>query len=107
MTQMMRERIVSVDPSTISDLAQRYGLTIEKCVRQYQGSRFESWCVNATSARVGGERKYLFRALDKYGHLIGFKLSNCRGTGAAYRFLRIAIKISSNYPLVGWRGGCL
>jgi transposase-like protein len=40
----------------------------------------------------------LVRAVDKYGHLIDFMLSDRRNTGAAYRFLRKALKTMSDYP---------
>jgi transposase-like protein len=48
---------------------------------------------------VGGQWKYLFRAVDKHGQLIDFMLSNRRDTGAAYRFLRKALKTMSDCPL--------
>ena len=48
--------------------------------------------------RVGGRWKYLFRAVDKHGQLIDFMLSDRRHTRAAYRFLRKAIKMMSDYP---------
>jgi transposase-like protein len=48
--------------------------------------------------RVGGRWKYLFRAVDKHGQLIDFMLSDRRNTRAAYRFLRKALKMMSDYP---------
>ena len=48
--------------------------------------------------RVGGKWKYLFRAVDKHGQLIDFMLSERRDTGAAYRFLRKALRTVSDYP---------
>ncbi len=48
---------------------------------------------------MGGQWKYLFRAVDKHGQLIDFMLSNRRDTGAAYRFLRKALKTMSDCPL--------
>jgi transposase, IS6 family len=54
--------------------------------------------VNESYVRVGGKWKYLFRAIDKHGQLIDFKLSDRRNTRAAYRFLRGAVKRMSDYP---------
>jgi transposase-like protein len=54
--------------------------------------------VDETYVRVGGKWKYLFRAVDKYGRLIAFMLSDRRNANAAYRFLRKAIKAMSHYP---------
>ena len=73
-------------------------LEIEKRVRRFQGSRSGSWRVDETYVRVGGKWKYLFRAVDKHGRLIDFMLSDRRDTGAAYRFLRKALKTMSNHP---------
>jgi transposase, IS6 family len=98
LAEMMSERGVAVDPSTIFRWVQRYAPEIEKRVRQYQGSRSGSWRVDETYVRVGGKWKYLFRAVDKHGRLIAFMLSDRRNTNAAYRFLRKVIKTVSHYP---------
>ncbi len=90
LAEMMQERGVEVDPSTIFRWVQRYASEIEKRVRRYQGSRSGSWRVDETYVRVGGRWRYLFRAVDKHGQLIGSMLSNRRDPGAAYRFLRKA-----------------
>jgi transposase-like protein len=98
MAEMMEERGVNVDPSTLFRWVQRYAPEIEKRVRPYQGPRSGSWRVDETYVRVGGRWKYLFRAVDKHGHLLDSMLSDRRNTGAAYRFLRKALKTMSDYP---------
>jgi transposase, IS6 family len=98
LAEMMQERGVSVDPSTIFRWVQRYAPEIEKRIRPYQGHRAASWRVDETYVRVGGTWKYLFRAVDKHGQLIDFMLSDRRNTRAAYRFLRKALKTMSGYP---------
>jgi IS6 family transposase len=98
LAEMMQERGVAVDPSTIFRWVQRYAPEIEKRIRPYQGPRSGSWRVDETYIRVGGNWKYLFRAVDKRGRLIAFMLSDRRNTNAAYRFLRKAIKAMSTYP---------
>ena len=90
LAEMMQERGVAVDPSTIFRWVQRYAPEIEKRIRPYQGPRSGSWRVDETYVRVGGKWKYLFRAVDKHGRLIAFMLSGRRNTNAAYRFLRKA-----------------
>ena len=98
LAEMMSERGVAVDPSTIFRWVQRYAPEIERRIRRYQGPRSGSWRVDETYVRVGGKWKYLFRAIDKHGQLIDFMLSDRRDTGAAYRFLRKALKTMSDYP---------
>jgi IS6 family transposase len=98
LAEMMQERGVEVDPSTIFRWVQRYAPEIEKRIRQFQGHRSGSWRVDETYVRVGGKWKYLFRAIDKHGKLIDFMLSDRRNTRSAYRFLRKALKIMGDYP---------
>ncbi len=98
LAEMMQERGVTVDPSTIFRWVQRYAPEIERRIRLYQAPRSSSWRVDETYVRVGGKCKYLFRAVDKHGKLIAFMLSDRRTTNAAYRFLRKAMKMMSAYP---------
>ncbi len=98
LAEMMQERGVTVDPSTIFRWVQRYAPEIERRIRLYQAPRSSSWRVDETYVRVGGKCKYLFRAVDKHGKLIAFMLSDRRTTNAAYRFLRKALKMMSAYP---------
>ena len=98
LAEMMSERGISVSPSTIFRWVQRYAPEIEKRVRPYQGHRSGSWRVDETYVRVSGRWRYLFRAVDKHGRLIASMLSDRRDTGAAYRFLRKALRAVSDYP---------
>jgi transposase-like protein len=54
--------------------------------------------VDETYVRVGGRWRYLFRAVDKHGRLIASMLTGRRDTGAAYRFLRKALRAVSDNP---------
>jgi transposase-like protein len=98
LAEMMSERGVNLNPSTIFRWVQRYAPEIEKRIRPYRGPRSGSWRVDETYVRVGGKWKYLFRAIDKHGRLIAFKLSDRRNAHAAYRFLRKALRTVSDYP---------
>jgi IS6 family transposase len=98
LAEVMQERGVEVDPSTIFRWVQRYAPELKKRVRQHQGPRSGSWRVDETYVRVGGKWKYLFRAVDKHRQLIDFMLSDRRNTRAAYRFLRKALKMIGDYP---------
>ena len=98
LAEMMQERGIKVDPSTLFRWVQRYAPEIERRIRQYQGSRSGSWRVDETYVRIGGRWKYLFRAVDKHGPFIDSMLSDRRDTGAAYRFLRKALKTIRAFP---------
>ena len=95
---MMQERDVEVDPSTIMRWVHRYAPELEKRVPAYQGYGSTSWRVDETYVKVGGQWKYLFRAVDKHGVLIDFMLSDRRNAGAAHRFLAKALTTMRNWP---------
>ena len=85
--QMMGERGVSVDHSTIYRWVQKYAPEIEKRLRwQWRRPQSTSWRVDETYVKVGGKWAYLYRAVDKHGDTIDFYLSPTRTTQAAKRF---------------------
>src|SRR5271170_4397981 len=86
--QMMGERGVSVDHSTIFRWVQKYAPEIEKRLRwQWRRPRSTSWRIDETYVKVRGRWAYLYRAVDKFGNTIDFYLSPTRNTKAAKRFL--------------------
>jgi putative transposase len=48
--------------------------------------------MDETYIRIKGEWRYLYRAVDKYGHTIDFLLTEHRDKEAALRFLKKAIR---------------
>ncbi|MFS2012048.1 IS6 family transposase [Azospirillum sp. CT11-132] len=90
--QMMAERGVSVDHSTIYRWVQKYAPEMEKRLRwQCRCPRSTSWRVDETYVKVGGKWAYLYRAVDKHGNTIDFYLSPTRNTAAVKRFLSKAL----------------
>jgi transposase, IS6 family len=98
LVELMQERGVEVDPSTLMRWVHRYAPELEKRVRWYQGYRTSSWRVDETYVKVGGRWKYLFRAVDKHGRLIDFMLADRRNTRAAYCFLGKALTTMRHWP---------
>jgi transposase-like protein len=97
LAEVMQERGVSVHPSTILRWVQRYATEIKKRVCLFQESRSGSWRVDETYVRVSGRWRYLLRAVDRHAHLVTSMLSHRRDTGAAYRFLRKALRVVHNH----------
>lgn len=91
--QMMGERGVVVDHSTIYRWVQKYAPEMEKRLRwQWRQPRSTSWRVDETYVKVRGEWAYLYRAVDKLGNTVDFYLSPTRNTAAAKRFLGKALR---------------
>ena len=85
--QMMGERGVPLDHSTIYRWGQKYAPEIEKRLRwQWRRPQSTSWWVDETYVKVRGRWTYLYRALDKFGNTIDFYLSPARNAKAAERF---------------------
>jgi transposase-like protein len=88
LAEMMLERGLEVDHTTLYRWVQRYAPEMEKRLRwHWKPSMGYSWRVNETYVKVKGEWTYLYRALDKKGHTIDFYLSATRNTQTAKRFL--------------------
>lgn len=86
--EMMEERGLNLDHSTIFRWVQRYAPEINKRVRQHLKMSGTSYRVDETYIKVGKTCKYLYRAVDKEGQTIEFMLSAKRDVSAAKRFFK-------------------
>jgi IS6 family transposase len=86
--EMMSERGLSVDHSTVFRWVQRYAPEINKRIRPYLRMSGASYRVDETYIKVGKTCKYLYRAIDKEGNTIEFMLSAKRDVAAAKRFFK-------------------
>src|SRR4051812_6221438 len=92
LVEMMLERGIDVDHSTINRWVLKYTPEIEKRFKKYKRSVGSSWRLDETYIRIKGEWKYLYRAVDKAGETIDFLLTAKRDLKAAKRFLKKAIR---------------
>lgn len=91
--EMMEERGVEVDHTTIYRWVQHYAPEMEKRLRWFWRHSFDSsWRVDETYIKVKGQWKYLYRAIDKNGKTIDFYLAHTRSMEMARRFLCKAIR---------------
>ena len=86
--EMINERGLSVDHTTIFRWVQRYAPEINKRMRPHLKMTGTSYRVDETYIKVGTEWKYLYRAVDKDGQTIEFMLSAKRDVLAAKRFFK-------------------
>ena len=89
--EMMAERGVCVDHSTINRWVLKYTPLFEAEFRKRKKPVGFSWRMDETYIKVRGEWKYLYRAVDKTGDTVDFLLTAKRDAAAAFRFLRKAI----------------
>ena len=95
--EMLQERGVEVDHTTLYRWVQNYAPELEKRTLWYQNRLSFSWKVDETYVKVKGQWKYLFRAIDKHGDTIDFLLTSRRDSKAAKRFLAKALRRSKRY----------
>src|SRR6201997_5080342 len=90
--EMMQERGVEVDHSTLNRWVLKYVPLLDQEFRARKRPVGPSWRMDETYVRVKGVWKYLYRAVDKAGATVDFLLTAKRDRKAALRFLRKAIK---------------
>lgn len=86
--EMMQERGLFVDHTTVWRWVQRYAPEINKRVRPHLKLAGASYRVDETYIKVGKQCKYLYRAVDSMGNTIEFMLSARRDVSAAKRFFK-------------------
>ena len=90
--EIMEERGVCVDHSSINRWATRFLPLLEKAFRKHKRPVGKSWRRDETCIKVKGVRKYLYRAVDKEGQTVDFLLTAKRDKAAARRFLDKAMR---------------
>jgi transposase-like protein len=89
--ELMAERLLSVDHTTVWRWVQRYAPILNQRIRRELRRPNRSWRVDETYVRVAGKWVYLYRAVDSAGETIDFMLSPKRDLVAAKHFLQLAL----------------
>jgi len=89
--EMMAERGISVDHSTLHRWVIRIVPRLDNMFRRYKRRPGRRWRMDETYIRIKGQWKYLYRAVDSGGQTIDFLLTAKRDAPAALRFFRKAI----------------
>jgi IS6 family transposase len=84
--EMMLERGLHVDHTTIYRWVQRYAPELDKRSRPHLKACNDSWRVDETYIKVRKTWMYLYRAVDSEGNTLEFLLSPTRDAEAAKRF---------------------
>ncbi|MCX4147917.1 IS6 family transposase [Paraburkholderia madseniana] len=89
--EMMAERDICVDHSTVHRWVIKVVPLLKKTFRKHKRPVGKSWHVDETYIKVKGSWKYLYRAVDKAGNTIDFLFRAKRDKAAARRFFEKAI----------------
>src|SRR4028119_73393 len=92
LVEMMGERGIELAHTTILRWVQRYVPEFERRWSRYARTVGGSWRCDETYIKVNGRWTYLYRAVDKQGRTVDFRLSERRDVAAAKAFFRNAMK---------------
>ncbi|MEK4678175.1 MULTISPECIES: IS6 family transposase [Bacillus] len=87
-SEILKERGVSVHPTTIMRWVHEYGNLIYQMWKKKMKSAYHVWHLDETYIKVKGEWCYLYRAIDGDGHTLDFQLRKTRNHQAAYMFMK-------------------
>jgi putative transposase len=90
--ELMAERGVDVDHSTINRWTIKYSPLLEEAFHRRKRPVWISWRMDETYSKVKGQWRYVYRAVDKHGQTMDVLLTAQRDTEAALRFLKKAIR---------------
>jgi len=96
--ELIAERGLAVDHTTIWRWVQRYGPEVHRRLRGNVKQKSSTWHMDETFVRISGRWLYLFRAVDSQGQTVDFYLSETRDREAAKRFLKKALANPDNRP---------
>ncbi|MFC7411325.1 IS6 family transposase [Hydrogenophaga atypica] len=91
--EMMAERGVCVDHATVHRWALKILPVLAGVFRRRKRAVGTSWRMDETYILVGGQWKYLYRAVDRMGQTVDFLLTARRDEAAVRRFIEQAINL--------------
>jgi transposase-like protein len=98
LVEMMTERGLSMAHTTIMRWVHHYAPEFERRWNRFARPPGASWRMDETYIKIRGGWVYLYRAVDREGKTVDFRLSTRRDVVAAKAFLRKAMKGQGSTP---------
>jgi len=98
LVEMMAERGIVFSHTTVMRWVHHYAPEFEKRWNRFSRPAGRSWRMDETYVKIRGQWVYLYRAVDKQGNTIDFRLSPKRDVAAAKAFFRKALKTQGRAP---------
>jgi transposase-like protein len=98
LVEIMAERNLSMAHTTIMRWVHHYAPEFERRWNRFARPVGTSWRVDETYVKIRGQWVYLYRAVDRAGKTVDFRLSTRRDVAAAKAFFRKAVKSRGSTP---------
>ena len=98
--ELLAKRGISVSYETIRQWCRKFGPEYARKLKRRQGRLGDIWYLDEVFVKIGGERHYLWRAVDQDGDVIDILVQRYRNARAAKRFFRKLLKGQGSTP---WR----
>ena len=95
---LLAERGVVVTHETIRQWCRKFGPDYARTLRRRRGRLGDTWFLDEVFVTIGGERHYLWRAVDQDGDVIDILVQRRRSASAAKRFFRKLLKGQGSEP---------
>jgi IS6 family transposase len=96
--ELLTERSVSVDHVTIYRWVQRFTPEFIEAARPRRHAPRDRWFVDETYVKVGGQWRYVYRAVDQFRQVVDVYVSRRRDGVAARRFFDHALGSTAVRP---------
>jgi transposase-like protein len=98
LVEIMAERGLAVSHTTILRWVQRFVPEFEKRWNRYAAQVGSAWRADETYVKIRGKWVYLYRAVDRDGKTVDFRLTTRRNVASAKAFLRKALRSQNAAP---------
>src|SRR3954449_12983252 len=96
--ELLAERGVRVDASTIYDWVREFTPLYQDAARAFRDAVGSTWSVDETYTKVAGKPVYVYRAIEGRGQVVDVYVSQRRATADAATFFRRAIEATGVIP---------
>jgi len=98
--ELMLERGVVVSHESVRRWCVKFGQAYANSLRRRHPQPGDKWHLDEVFIKIGGEQKYLWRAVDADGNVLDILVQNRRDKAAARRFFRRLLKRTGQLPRV-------
>ena len=97
-TELLAERGVAVDPSTVFDWVGEFAPLYEDAARPFRRAVGSRWSVDETDMKIAGKPADVYRAINGRGQVVDVYVSQRRATTDAMAFFRRAVEATGLIP---------